>query len=97
MKFLLLFTFLPLLFTSCSTKIYGDNGKPLMAIQSDAKGVSFHRSAAGDVTFTADTLSNSAPVLAIGKAITPAVAAYSAGLAVSGTTGIVKAVRKPAP
>jgi hypothetical protein len=95
MRFLLI----PLacLLASCSTKIYSDSGKPLLSIQSDAKGINYTRSASGAVTFTADTLSNSAPVLAAGKALTPAVAAFSAGMAVSGTTSIVKAVRKPVP
>jgi hypothetical protein len=81
--------------TSCSTTLYSDDGKPLARIQSDVTGLSYQRTADGSVSLTADSLSNSGPVTAIGKALTPAVMAVGAMGLMNATTKTVEAVRAP--
>jgi len=83
------------LLQGCSTTLYTDDGKPLARIQSDATRVAYTRSADGAVTFSAEALSNSAPVLAAGKALTPAVMAVGAVGMMNAANETVKAVRAP--
>ncbi len=82
------------LLTSCSTTIY-EGGQKVVRIQSDARGISYKRTPDGAVTLTADILSNSTPVLAVGKALTPVVTVLGTAVAAAATTNIIDAVRKP--
>ncbi len=87
---LLTLFFLP----ACSTTLY-ENGKPIARVQSDAQNFAYNRTGDGAVSLTVGVLSNSAPIAAVGRIITPAIVAAGTAYAVGQSTEVVKAIRLP--
>lgn len=73
MKILLL---IPLLLMSCTT-VYRD-GKKVLSTSANAQDFYFAQTADGTIVMSARIIDHSTPILAVGKAVSPALAAWSA-------------------
>lgn len=85
-----------ILLAGCTgTTLYDSSGKKIAHFGSDVSGLAYNHTAAGDTSLSASELSNSKPILALGKALSPAVMAVGSAVMFNGATKVVDAVRKP--
>ncbi len=65
--------------TSCQTVLYGNNGSPLVKMQSDLTNVRYSNKTQG-IDFRAEKVSNSAPIIAAGKTVSGVATATGAAI-----------------
>jgi len=73
---------------SCTMTTFYQNGKPVARFQGDMKGMTYHRTAAGDVTWTGD-IDHSTPTTAHGTAAKKILMASVPAITASGLPGLI--------
>lgn len=76
--------------SACAQTTIYQAGKPVARFQGDMTGLRFHKTAAGDITLTADTVDHSAATLAQGQAAAGKMTAGGAAIAAAGITTLIR-------